>query len=107
GTVDISSADRAAVAALLIGEPIPLEKLVIADDLDRASSCLQEVRRRALSNQEERGLMTLFVALGMATWKSADEGRPAESPVLLLPLRIESKGRDARRLVLTRDGDVQ
>jgi hypothetical protein len=36
-------------------------------------------------------LSTLFVTFGMATWPALDGGRPAESPVLLLPVAIKKK----------------
>jgi hypothetical protein len=31
------------------------------------------------------------VTFGMATWPALDEGRPAEAPVLLLPVAISKK----------------
>ena len=40
--------------------------------------------------------------MGMATWPAADGGRPYDAPVLLLPARIEMRGRagDDMRLVV-------
>jgi len=35
------------------------------------------IRKRALTNQEERSLDTLYIALGLATWQATDGGRPA------------------------------
>ena len=37
---------------------------------------LLAIQRKASSNLEEKGIETLFLALGMATWPAADGGRP-------------------------------
>jgi hypothetical protein len=66
-----------------------------------------EIRRAALSNLEERGLATLFVAFGFATWPAADGGRPAESPILLIPVALTKRGREARTLTLRLSGELQ
>jgi hypothetical protein len=58
---------------------------------DVLAKILREISRRALENSEEKGLSTLFVTFGMATWPALDGGRPAEAPVLLLPVAITKK----------------
>ncbi len=63
--------------------------------------------RRAQANQEEKGLATLFVALGMASWKASDGGRDSESPILLLPVGLELKGHAGTSLSIHRVGPVQ
>lgn len=47
-----------------------------------AEEKLTEIRRRAISNMEEKGLETLSLALGMATWHATDRGRDLEVPLL-------------------------
>jgi hypothetical protein len=83
GTLSLSLESSERWAALLRGEAVPLKSLVgnISDD-DLILKALG-IWRRALANQEEKGLATMFVALGMATWKAADGGRNTESPILL------------------------
>ena len=76
-------------------------------DIVNAAAKLQEVRKRAVLNEEERGLETLFIALGMASWPASDDGRPYAAPVLLMPVTIEQTGTDRRRLTLTRAGELQ
>ena len=49
----------------------------------RRQKSLQDISRRALENLEEKGLSTLFLTFGMATWPATDGGRPSEAPVLL------------------------
>jgi len=100
GTVDLTQADPEAMASLLGGEPVTLSKLLPDADLVRESARALEIRRRALWNFEERGLETLFLALGMATWPPDDEGRPPEAAVILLPIRIDPKAREGRSMSL-------
>ena len=45
--------------------------------------------------------------MGMATWPAADGGRPYDAPVLLLPARIEARGRAGDDLRLAVAGEPQ
>ena len=110
GTLDFSAAPSQTMAALLRGEAVELLKLVshqTPDDDVQVAARVQEIRRRALTNLEERGLSTLFVSLGMASWAPEDEGRPPASPVFLLPVLVENKGREGRNPVLRATGELQ
>src|SRR5438093_5553649 len=108
GTLDLTSADPIALQELLAGEAVTLTRLLPeGSDEVRAAARAQEIRRRALTNLEEKGLETLFVAVGMATWAPSDEGRPPESPVLLVPVAIDQRGREGRVLALRRTGEIQ
>lgn len=107
GTLDLSQHDLQAMANLLAGESVALTLLLPDADKVSTAARVQEIRRRALSNLEERGLETLFLGFGMATWPAADEGRPPESAILLMPVAVESRGRDGRTLNIHRKGEVQ
>src|SRR5262245_54796189 len=107
GTLDLTGAEQTARQALLSGDSVSLTRLLPAGDHVRLSGRAQEIRRRALANLEEKGLETLFLAIGMATWTPADEGRAPESPVLLVPVAIESKGQEGRVHALRLTGDIQ
>ena len=107
GTLDLTGAEPTARQALLAGESVTLTRLLQETDEVSAVARAQEIRRRALANLEEKGLETLFVAVGMTTWTPADEGRPPQSPVLLVPVAVEQRGRDGRVLALRRTGDIQ
>lgn len=109
GTLDLTSAPDATIALLLSAaeESVPLDHFVVPSDLQTASARLQGIRRQALANEEERGLETLHLALGLATWPAADGGRPYAAPVFLLPIAVEQQGTERRRMLLRRDGDVQ
>jgi hypothetical protein len=116
GTLDLTAADGAAMAALIDGEAVTVNRLFGAggetagdgvDAEDNVQHKLQEIGRRALLNKEEKGLQTLFVALGMATWPADDEGRPADAPVLLLPVELGHHGRGSNGFTLQREGPLQ
>jgi len=113
GTLDLSGAPPDAIHALLqsgregVGG-VTLNKLL--PDLTQQTSAaarLKEISARAQMNLEERGLDTLFLGLGMATWQPDDDGRPADAPVVLMPLVATSSGRESRSWTLKRNGDVR
>jgi hypothetical protein len=104
GTLDLSEADPAVMESFLTGQKVSLHELVpdlLATELrDRASA----VFKRAQLNQEEKGLQTLHVAFGRATWPAEDKGRAAQAAVLLLPALIEVTGVTP---TIQRQGDPQ
>lgn len=124
GSLDLQPADAPVIQRLVLGEPVPLVDLlppvVRRDGEDeeafrerkvqtqlQAAAKLREIQRQALANLEEKGLETLFVAVGMATWPAEDGCTPTEAPILLVPLAIKMRGRADVHLRLERAGDVQ
>lgn len=123
GTLDLT-AEREAVGRLLAGEKLTVDSLVSAgryaenpdpvvrtraeaEARQKVRSALVALQRKALSNLEEKGIETLYLAMGIATWPAADGGRPYDAPVLLLPARIEARGRTGDYLRLTVAGEPQ
>lgn len=121
GTLDLTAATEA-VARLLAGDKQGVDSLVAAGPYaerpdpgvvaraeaaarQKVRSTLVALQRKALSNLEEKGIETLHLALGMATWPAADGGRPYDAPVLLLPARIEARGRAGDDLLLVVEGE--
>ena len=107
GTLDLSSAEPEKMAELLSGHDGPVSRLVPDARTESVQNTLRDIARRALANKEEKGLHTLFVALGMATWTASDGGRPTEAPVLLLPVTLETKGHGTQSFHLSRAGVIQ
>ncbi len=107
GTLDVSNANPEVLTQLLQGTSVLLTKLLPDSDEAISSAKMQEIRRKALANLEEKGLDTLFLSVGRATWMSADEGRPPEAPVLMVPLSVENRGREGRSVAIQRNGDIQ
>ena len=91
GTLELTSASSERLRDLLIGESVSAAKLLPNLEDDLLAKILRDISRRALENSEEKGLSTLFVIFGMATWPALDGGRPAEAPVLLLPVAFSKK----------------
>ena len=82
-----------------------------ADGLED-STAFEDARRRltaihktALMNLEEKGIETLFAAIGLVTWK-VDSGTPPNAPVVLLPLDVEATGAAARDFKIEVAGDA-
>ena len=108
GTLDLTGANPAAMGRLLAGEEISLKRLLPEGvDLKSSEAKLLEIRDHALINTEERGIETMFMAMGMATWDPPDGERPAEAAILLVPLRVEALARGRHGLNMLRSGDVQ
>ncbi|MEW6270796.1 MAG: AAA domain-containing protein [Thermodesulfobacteriota bacterium] len=106
GTLDLTTARADALQELLDGSSVGLERLHPDGDLNRLTTQAVEISRRALANREERNLETLFLAFGLATWKSDDGGRPPEAPVVLLPVAVEKRARNTR-IALRTTGNLQ
>jgi very-short-patch-repair endonuclease len=106
GTLDLSFADSSGMATLLRGiEPVPLGKLLPNGKDESVTNLARDIARRAQANAEEKGLQTLFVSLGMATWDASDGGRPADAALLLFPVALETKG--SHSFSISRAGAVQ
>jgi very-short-patch-repair endonuclease len=107
GTLDFTAAEGSMLSALLKGESVSFARLLPDADAAKLGMSVQEIRRRALANVEEKGLHTLYLALGLATWTPDDEGRAAAAAVVLAPVAIERHGRDGRGFAIARAGEMQ
>ena len=107
GTLDLSQHDPKVLTDLIGGESVSLANLLPNADEVNISARANEIRKTALTNLEERGLETIFVAFGFATWLASDGGRPAEAPVMLVPVALEKRGREGRKLNLRLTGEFQ
>ena len=119
GSLDLtpSRASSLKVQALdrLLGEkPISLSNLIprAATETDESTLRFEDARRRlaaihktALVNFEEKGIETLFAAIGLATWH-VETGTAPNAPVILLPLHVESTGAAARDFTIQVAGDA-
>ena len=98
GTLDLTTAHPGGVASMMAGRPTKLSELV------REPAALEDARRRARAIAgkgrelaEERGILTCFLAVGMATWAvRLPDGRPAPrspaAPVLLRSCTLRPTG---------------
>ena len=98
GTLDLTTTHPGGVASMMAGRPTKLSDLV------RETAALEEARRRARAIAaksrelaEERGILTCFLAIGMATWAvRLPDGRTAPrspaAPVLLRSCTLRATG---------------
>jgi very-short-patch-repair endonuclease len=89
------------------GDGVSFADLFAAPERTRAAASLKEIATRARSNFEERGLDTLFLAMGLAAWKAEDGGRDARAPVVLVPLEVVQQGTRVEVWRVRRAGDLR
>ena len=118
GTLDLSPGranglDTRVLNQLLANNRVSLSELFpeTLDDSDD-STAFNDARRRlaaihktALTYLEEKGIETLFAAIGLVTW-DVDSGTPPIAPVILLPLDVEPSGAAARDFSVKVTGDA-
>jgi very-short-patch-repair endonuclease len=86
GTLDIgpgSGADAVAVDSLLSSYTVRLSTMFGDPAIGAAARRARTVKAKATENYEERGLQTLFLAWGMATWVNSRGTATPAAPVLL------------------------
>ncbi len=115
GTLDLtpnadSGLDALMLDRLLAGRTVSLGALFPAlpddtDAFDYARRRLSTIHRKARENLEEKGIATLFAAIGLATWK-VGTGTAPNAPVVLLPLEVEATGAAARDFNIAVSGDA-
>lgn len=86
GTLDLgpgSGAVSVAVDALLSSQTVRLSAMFDAPGITAAARRARTIKAKATENYEERGLQTLFLAWGMATWTNTRGTATPAAPVLL------------------------
>lgn len=93
GTLDLTDASAASLSQLLDGRTVRLSKLFPLERQAEVARRSRTVTAKSKENFEERGLSTLYIACGMATWTadSTSTATPA-APVLLAQIAIRSLG---------------
>src|SRR3954471_14308582 len=111
GTLELTNAPAEAMQALLQSAKsergVPLNDLVLAEARTQATASLAEIAARAHSNFDEKGLETLFLALGLASWTAADGGRESAAPILLMPLQATQTSGRRGSWSLKRSGELK
>jgi hypothetical protein len=77
---------------VLDGGSIALTDLLPGQELK--ASNIRAIARKGLENLEEKGLSTLYLALGKCSWTAEDGGRDPLAPIFLLPISLKVKGHD-------------
>jgi very-short-patch-repair endonuclease len=93
GTLDLTAADPDAVMGLLLGKATRVSALF--GDPEQRDQVLRRVRvihNKAKENFEERGLETLSIGCGLATWENKRAAWQPCAPVLLQPATLHPVG---------------
>ena len=92
---------------LLKLEPFSPLKNLKGEEQKKPLSILRQIQRRARINMEERSIDTLYMALGVFRWPSADGGRDFCAPALLLPIEMKREEGAGRSIKLQLKGEVE
>lgn len=87
------------------GSAVTIDELLPADQLNIAS--IRTISRKGLENFEEKGLSTLYLALGRCSWTDDDGGRDPFAPVILFPVSMKLEGLDVRSTEIEILGDPE
>ncbi len=98
GTLDLSDQDT---GPLLAGRRQRLAAL-FPDSIKQvdAARSIRTIRAKARENDEERGLETLYLAYGIATWRSDRSSATPNAPLLLYRLTLTPVGPTAEDFIL-------
>lgn len=103
--------DSDAVSELLQGREADLKELARSELRPRepkdTAQALFTILRKAVSNREEKGIETLQLALGIASWPALDGGSHYSAPVLLVPVQASARGQLGLDLRLQVQGAAQ
>jgi len=108
GTLDLTSADPVAIDALLAGRSIHLGTL-FSDDARRGDAAKRARRIHAKAREyfEERGILTLFLGCGLATWTSDRSSSTPSAPVLLRAATLTPRGAAQDDFDLALSGEME
>jgi very-short-patch-repair endonuclease len=104
GTLDLGAANEVALTDILCGEKVRLSNAFPADRGDAARRA-RAIKARADENFEERGLETLSLAWGMATWTNTKTSYTPRAPALLCGAELVARGGAAEDFELTLVGE--
>ena len=108
GTLGLDRASRRLIYSALAGRPVLLSKLFSeAESLEDALKRARSVRNKANAHFEERGIETLHLACGMATWTGQKSASTPAAPVLLVPVRLAAKGAAQEEFELSVTGELE
>lgn len=104
GTLELPISDQLSQfisdgVATEIGDLLPFEQTT--------ATKIRAIARKGLENFEEKGLSTLYLAVGKCSWSTEDGGRDAFAPIILVPVNIEIKGQDIRSTKISITGKLE
>jgi very-short-patch-repair endonuclease len=118
GTLTFDEMSRPALMELVGGKKVALSRLVSRSrprdnpqakltPFEDAVRRMRTIVRTARTYAEERGVHTLYLACGVATWRSDRASRPPAAPVLLVPLEVKPRGASQQDFDLSLAGELE
>jgi very-short-patch-repair endonuclease len=93
GTLDLTQAHSAALNALLQSKAVKISSLYSdPEERERALRRARTIHNKAKENFEERGLETLSLACGLATWENKRASWEPSAPILLRQATLRPLG---------------
>jgi very-short-patch-repair endonuclease len=108
GTLDLGGGEPGAVDVLLSGRTVRLSWLFPdSTALAGAARRTRTIRAKAIELFEERGIQTLYLARGIATWDNQRGVATPAAPVLLQPVALAPRGPAAEDFEVRLAGDPE
>ncbi|MEX0800774.1 MAG: AAA domain-containing protein [Dehalococcoidia bacterium] len=108
GTLDLTVAEKAALSKLLEGKTTRISALIPGDeDRENALSRVRTIFKKASENFEERGIETLSLACGLATWHNPKSTWQPRAPVLIRRASLHPVGAAQEDFELTLLEDME
>lgn len=102
GTLALDQAPEDLLFDLMGGKSVNLRQLFKAEEAhDDAVKRARTVRNKANVHYEERGLATLYLACGIASWSGHKSASQPAAPILLVPVQMAPKGAAQEEFSLT------
>jgi len=110
GTLELTNAESVALASLLSGRKTPLSRLIrpTEEEPDRHTDAVRSARtiyRKARELFEERGIRTLFIAVGLVSWTTDTTTATPAAPLLMAPMALTPVGSGEIDYTLDLDGE--
>lgn len=108
GSLPLDACPLSLLFAALQGRTVLLSKLFGEEEKQQdAVKRARAVRNKANAHYEERGLETLYLAVGMASWSGQKSASQPAAPVLLVPVRLAPKGAAQEEFELAVTGEPE
>jgi Protein of unknown function (DUF4011) len=107
GTLELTAAEPTALSLLLGGRTVRLSKLVNTEEVEQALRRVRVIYGKAKENIEERGIETLYLGCGLATWENKRGTWEPAAPVLLRQATLRRLGVAQDEFELTLTGDME
>jgi len=109
GTLDLTKAPLRPLFDILAGKSRHLAQLFPADEdaLTEAARRSRTIHNKAQAIYEERGIHTLYLACGLATWDNQHGTAEPAAPILLAPATLTARGAAQQNFDLQVTGELE